>query len=397
MNRTLRFVNIAHFLDHYFLLIFPTAVLAIHPTWDMSYGEALALGTPGFIAFALCTPLAGWLGDRYGDKPLMAAFFLGLGLSSIATGLAAGPITLALGLTGIGAFASIYHPVGTAMIVRLAARTGRALGVNGVYGNLGVAAAAGATGLLAGYLGWRAAFIVPGALTVTLGIAFAWLPAVVLDADGAGGPKSVEATNGDRLRVLAVVFVASLFGGIAFNGVTVALPKIFEERLSGGLDGASGVAAIGAYASLVFALAAFTQLPVGRLLDRIGAKPIMFSLTGLQAVLFFVLAQVDGALAVLVSVPLMLAVFGEIPVGAWLIGHYVAPAWRSRVYSIQFLLTLGVSSGIVPMIAVLHERTGSSTALLMLLGGAMAVVFAMALLLPGGMRAPRAAPQPAGE
>jgi MFS family permease len=392
MQRTLLFVNIAHFLDHYFLLIFPTAVLAIHPAWNMTYGEALALGTPGFVAFALCTPLAGWLGDRYGDKPLMTAFFIGIGLSSVATGFATGPVTLAIALTGIGAFASIYHPVGTAMVVRLAAKTGRALGVNGVYGNLGVAAAAGATGLLAGYFGWRAAFIVPGALTVLIGLAFAITAAIDGKTAGGADQRHVATSRVELIRVLAVVFVAGLFGGIAFNGITVALPKVFEERLG---DGAANVEAVGAYASLVFALAAFTQIPVGRLIDRIGGKPVMIVLTGLQALLFLALSRIDGPVSVIVAVPLMLAVFGEIPVSAWLIGHYVVPSWRSRVYSIQYLLTLGVSSAVVPLIAVLHERTGSSTALLMVLAGAMAAVFAMAMMLPGGTRSPVATPEPA--
>lgn len=395
MRRTLFFVNIAHFMDHYFLLIFPTAVLAIHPAWNMSYGEALALGTPGFVAFALCTPLAGWLGDRYGDKPLMSAFFVGIGLSSVATGLATGPVTLAVALTGIGAFASIYHPVGTAMVVRLATQTGRALGVNGVYGNLGVAAAAGVTGLIAGLLGWRAAFILPGLFTAALGFLFIWLPAEEEhDRAARGGAKAIEATKADRIRVLVIVFIGSLLGGVAFNGVTVALPKIFEERVTAGIGGAGGITAIGAYASLVFALAAFTQIPVGRMLDRVGAKPIMFAMTGLQAILFFVLSQTVGPMAIVVAVPLMLAVFGEIPVAAWLVGRYVAPEWRSRVYSIQFLLTLGVSSAIVPLIAVLYERTGTSTALLLVLAGAMTIVFMMSWFLPGGVRSPVPQPQP---
>ncbi len=392
MQRTLLYVNVAHFLDHYFLLIFPTAVLAIHPAWGMSYGEALALGTPGFIAFALGTPIAGWLGDRYGGKPLMVAFFVGIGLASVATGLSTGPVSLAAALTAIGVFASIYHPVGTAMVVRLAAKTGRALGVNGVYGNLGVAAAAGATGLLTAYFGWRAAFILPGVATVVLGAAFAVTAGAEGEGAGGAGQRNVGVTRAELVRVLAVVFVAGLFGGIAFNGITVALPKVFEERLG---DGAANVEAVGAYASLVFALAAFTQIPVGRLIDRIGGKAIMFVLTGLQALLFVALARTAGPLSILVAVPLMLAVFGEIPVTSWLVGHYVAPAWRSRVYSIQYLLTLGVSSAVVPLIAVLHERTGSSTALLMVLAGSMAAVFAMSWLLPGSGREPRTEAQPA--
>jgi MFS family permease len=393
MRGSLLYVNLAHFLDHYFLLIFPTAVLAIAPTWGMTYGEALALATPSFVAFALATPLAGWMGDRYGEVPMMVAFFIGIGLAAVATGLAVGPVSLAIGLAAIGLFASIYHPVGTAYLVRLAAKTGAALGVNGVFGNMGVAAAAGLTGVITATFGWRAAFILPGAFTLALGVLFALHAKRVPALAQAQGPKAaIDAPRSDQVRVLAVVVVASLFGGLAFHGVTIALPKLFEERLGDAVT----ITEIGFYAALVFALAAFTQIPAGLAIDRIGAKPVMVVMTFMQAVLFLVISQIDGMLAVLIAVPLMLAVFGEVPVNAWLISRYVAPEWRGRAYSMQFLLALGVTAFIVPLIVLLHEQTGSQAALFIVLSGAMSLVFVAAWLLPGWRRAmPRPQPAPA--
>ncbi|ESR23209.1 MFS transporter [Lutibaculum baratangense] len=372
-------LNLAHFLDHFFLLIFPTAVLAIHPAWGMSYGEALSLGTPAFVVFALATPLSGWLGDRLGGRPMILAFFLGIGLSSIATGLATGPVTLALGLAAIGLFASIYHPVGTAMVVRVAVRRGRALGVNGVFGNMGVAAAALVTAWLAAHMGWRAAFVLPGILSCVAGLAYALVSddvgAETAEPHRTGGG---DGARGEQARVLLVVAVNALLGGIVFNGVTIALPKLFSERLDG-----AGLAAVGAYASLVFALAAFTQIPVGRLLDRIGAKPILVSLVALQTVLLALVSTVEGPLVVLAAVPLMLAVFGTIPVGVWLISHYVAPDWRSRVYSVQFLLSLGVGAVVVPVLAWTHEASGGFRLAFLLFAGATGAVLATsAMLLP---------------
>ncbi len=393
MRGTLLYLNLAHFLDHYFLLIFPTAVLVIHPAWGMSYGEALALATPGFIAFALGTPAAGWLGDRFGETPMMIIFFIGIALSSIATGFATGPLTLTAGLTAIGLFAAIYHPVGTAYIVRLAKRTGTALGVNGVFGNLGVAAAAGLTGVIAASLGWRAAFILPGLFTLALGIAFALRARSAPPAAEHDGAAPAAASRNDQIRVLAVVGIAALFGGLTFNGITIALPKLFEERLPETL----GIGEIGAYVSVVFAIAAIAQIPAGLLLDRIGAKPVILTLAATQAMLMVVIAHMYGFLAVLVAIPMMLAVFGEVPAGTWLVGRYVAPRWRARAYSVQFLLALGVSSAVVPLIAFLHTRTGSQTALFLTFAVFMAIVWTAALtLLPPWRRGlPERAPAPA--
>ena len=68
-----------------------------------------------------------------------------------------------IALTLMGAFASIYHPVGIPMLVQHTTSPARVIGVNGLVGNLGIAAAALLTGLLVKYFGWRMAFVVPGA------------------------------------------------------------------------------------------------------------------------------------------------------------------------------------------------------------------------------------------
>ena len=93
-----------------------------------------------------------------------------------------------LGLGLLGLFASIYHPVGTALVVQSAGRAGRALGINGVFGNLGVAAAGLVTGAIAEFLGWRAAFILPGVVAVLTGVLFARYGSPAADAGGAARP-----------------------------------------------------------------------------------------------------------------------------------------------------------------------------------------------------------------
>jgi len=393
MFRPLLFLNLAHAYDHFFLLIFPTAVLALAPAWDMSYGEALAFGTAAFVTFGLGTLPAGWLGDRWSRTGLMAVFFVGIGCAAILTGLAQGPVSLTLGLGLLGLFASIYHPVGTALVVQNARHAGRALGINGVFGNLGVAAAGLVTGALAAWLGWRAAFILPGVLAVLTGLVFArHVGPAMAEAAGArqhARPKVQIAANA-QLRMFVVIGVASLFGGIVFHGTTVALPKIFEVRLAALVD---DLAAIGVLVSLVFALAAVAQIVVGHLLDRVGARPLLPAVALLQALCLFGAIELWGWGMLLIAVPMMLFVFGEIPIAAWLVGRYVAPSWQSRVFALQYVLSLGVSAAVVPLIAVLYEATGGFEALFLTMAAAAAVVAAAALLLPRARPAP--APQPA--
>src|SRR5690606_14050355 len=116
---------------------------------------------------------SGRLGDLWGRRQMMLVFFFGLGVAALLTAFAQGPWQLAGGLALIGAFASIYHPVGIPMLVQRTSRPGVAIGVNGLAGNLGVAGAALLTGLLVQQWGWRAAFVVPGVISLVCGIVFA--------------------------------------------------------------------------------------------------------------------------------------------------------------------------------------------------------------------------------
>jgi MFS family permease len=338
--------------------------------------------------FGLGTLPAGWLGDRWSRGHLMSAFFLGIGLAAILTGLATGPVTLSLGLGLLGLFASIYHPVGTALVIQNARQTGQSLGVNGVFGNLGVAGAALITGLITELAGWRAAFILPGMVSVLTGVLFALRIAPQMAADLATRPpaRRIAASHNALLRVFSVVAVTALFGGIIFHGTTIALPKVFEERLAGQVD---DLAAIGLLVALVFTLAAFAQIAVGRLLDRHGARLILPLIVIPQVGLLLLAVQLTGWGMLLLAGALMLLVFGEIPITAWLVGRYTPAHWQSRVFALQYVLSLGVSALVVPLIALLHERTGGFATFFVVMAGAGALVALASLLLPGAAaRAP---------
>src|SRR6266702_6465596 len=172
-SRVIGFVNSAHFIDHYAMLIFAAAVIVMGPALGMAYSELLPYATPGFIAFGTGSLLTGWLGDRWSRRHMMVIFFAGIGISMISVGFVQTPLQLGAALLAIGVFASIYHPVGTAMIVSYAEKLGHEMGLNGVWGNLGVASSALVTGVIGQYLGWRFTFIVPGIVTLLVGIAFA--------------------------------------------------------------------------------------------------------------------------------------------------------------------------------------------------------------------------------
>ncbi len=169
---TIGFLNWAHAIDHYVILIFPTVVMGLEAVYGRSYAELIALGTASFVAFGVFSLPAGWLADRWSRRNMMAVFYFGCGVSLAAAAAAPNLYVLATALFALGMFAAIYHPVGMPMLIAAATVRGRTLAFNGVCGNVGAAFAAGLTAALAVVLGWRGAFLVPAALCLASGLVF---------------------------------------------------------------------------------------------------------------------------------------------------------------------------------------------------------------------------------
>jgi MFS family permease len=383
------FLNIGHFYDHLFMLVFATvAALALAGEWNMGYAELIPYATPGFIAFGVCAIPAGWLADKWSREGMMTIFFIGIGIASILSALAQTPLQISAGLLLIGLFAAIYHPVGIAMVVHDREKTGVPLAINGIFGNIGVASAALITGYMIDHAGWRSAFVWPGVVSVLTGLLYAGFVysgrrTRTQPLHGGGTAKKTAAgtlvlERHTLLRVFAVVLFSTAIGGLIFQSTTFALPKVFDERLA---DLAVSATLIGWYAFIVFAVAAFAQLVVGYLVDHYSIRTVFAVVAACQVIFFTAMQSLTGHAALFVAIAFMLVVFGQIPINDVLIGRITKSEWRSRVYALRYIVTFSVMASSVPLIAWLHARWGFAT-LFLVLAVAAAFIFLAVLLLP---------------
>src|SRR5258707_8213312 len=171
-RRAIAFLNLAHAIDHFVLLIFPAVVIGLEVIFKRPYEEMIALSTGAFVAFGVFSIPAGWLADRWSRRSMMALFYFGCATSLVAAGLAPTPLWLAVAMFFLGMFAAIYHPVGMAMLLDVSNARPGTLAFNGVCGNLGVTLAAGISATLAAWIDWRAAFLVPAAMCLAAGVAY---------------------------------------------------------------------------------------------------------------------------------------------------------------------------------------------------------------------------------
>jgi MFS family permease len=383
-SRVIGFVNAAHFIDHYAMLIFAAAVIVIGPALGMAYSELLPYATPGFVAFGAGSLVTGWLGDRWSRRHMLVIFFAGIGASMIAVGLVRTPLELGAALLSIGLFASIYHPVGTAMLVSYADKLGREMGLNGVFGNLGVASSALLTGIIGQFLGWRFAFIIPGIVTLLIGAAF--MRAVVHEDRSGHRQAAAQArvARGDMWRVILSLLIVVLAASTTFNAVTVALPKLFAERLS---DLTASPALLGVIAAGVYVFGAMTQYTVGKLIDRHSLKAVAVPLSFMLAPFLYLAATLSNLPLILACIGIVIGAFGQVTVNDAMVGKYTSEEWRSRAYAVRYFIGFTAAGGSVGLVAWLYQQGGFAM-MLHAFAALCVLVIAAALILPREIAVP---------
>jgi MFS family permease len=394
MNRpqtVITYVNVAHFIDHYAMLIFAAAVIVMAPGFNLGYAEMLPYATPGFVAFGAGSLVAGWLGDRWSRRHMMAVFFIGIGFSMISVGFVQTPLQLGVALFAIGVFASIYHPVGTAMIVSYAEQIGREVGINGVWGNLGVGLSALVTGVMAQYIGWRWAFIVPGVVTIGLGILFMRAVQHEVRTGHKTEQPTARVAKKDMWRVFVALLLAVLASSTTFNAVTVALPKLFAERLS---DMTTNTALLGVITACVYVFGALTQYNVGKLIDRHSLKQIFLFMSLAPAPLLYAAAVLNNVPLLIVSIGIVMGMFGLVTVNGAMVGKYTADEWRARAYSVRYFVGFTAAGVAVGLIAALHDKGGFALTLKAFAALCVFIIVA-ALVFPPELRKQELAAQPA--
>jgi MFS family permease len=375
-RRSIAFLNWAHALDHFVLLIYPTVVIGLQTIYGRSYSELIALSTAAFVAFGVFSLPAGWLADRWSRRNMMAAFYIGCGVSLVGAALAPNLAMLAVALFALGMFASIYHPVGMAMLIEASQARGRTLAFNGVCGNLGVSLAAGISALLAAWIGWRAAFLAPAGLAIATGVLYLWLT-----PDDRHHGKKRQSIPAVQLPARAMAVLFALFIGIAlsagtvFNLLTIALPKIVDERLAQNVP----LVLAGSIATAVLVCGGIAQLCVGRLVERFSPHMLFAAITALGFVGNLWAAFADGPALMVALAVAVAAIYGQVTVNDIVLARYTADAWRGRVYAVRYFL-LFISAGCaIGMISLLHERGGFG----LVLAADAAVAFAMFALTAG--------------
>ena len=386
------FSNAGHTCTHLCTVLYATAVLHLPQVFGLPYGELLSLSSLGLILFGVAALPAGWLGDRWSVVGMMVIFFLGVGVGALVTGLADGPQMLFAGLTLIGLFAAIYHPVGIAWIVASARKRGITLGINAVFGNVGNSVAPVFVGAMIDFASWRAAFIIPGILAILTGAALllAWRRGWVSDAKSDRTPATQAPDRSTAYRVFIVLTFTMACTGFVYAGLTNTMPKMFEMGL--GPELAVSYTEIGLFVGIVSGTASFSSILGGWLADRFSARAIYFVFWGLQVPLLFIITSMADLPLLVVALLVLSFNLSYSSAENMLIAHFTPIHWRAVAFGARFVLALGAAGITVILAGWVFDSRGSFDVLYVWFGITAIAATAACLLLPGRTRPPALAP-----
>ena len=364
---------------HMFAAFYFVIVLSIEQEWHFTYDELISLWTLGALLIGLGAIPAGWLSDRWSRSSMMVIMFIGMGLSSILCGLSNEQFSLFIGLSLLGLSCSIYHPVGIAWVVNSSEKKGRALGINGIFGGVGIGSGAFIAGLLIKYFDWKFAFIIPGIISLIIGIILFFFISNNLISFQNSKTKDLDENNSSHnLIIIACILLFSMFGlGLTFQIMQTSIPKVFDIRIAN-----LSTFAIGSIIGIIYGISGFMTLVGGFLADKFSLKKIYVIGIAAQVPCFYFIANFSGI--PLIFVCLMAAMFNSsiLPTENILLAKFTPERHHGLIYGFKFIVAFGSAPIAVFLISKIYEQTQEFTNLFYISFILMMFVTFFVLFLP---------------
>jgi MFS family permease len=393
--RILVFTCTCHFLTHMFVLVFPAVTIPIVNSLGMPLENVITLSFLMYLLYGVGALPAGYIVDRWQAKwmLLIGVFAMGVGLTLAGTLATARAIPVSLMIVGLGA--SIYHPAGLALISRTIERRGYALGINGVWGNLGIASAPFVTGILTWLFGWQTAFVTLGIAAIVSGIVLA---ALRVDETTTEGDLRKSPEGGGYIKYFVVLCVALVFAGLIYRGNMVLLPAYIELKTSffhnliGSLSfiemqGSKTLAAT-ILTSAVLVVGIFGQMIGGRVADRYELRYAYLGVHAASVPFLIGMAFTSDYLLVFCAAMFIFFSLGMQPIENSLIAALTPSRWRSTGFAVKFVLNFGIGSAVVYLIGFVKTRYALETVYLFLAGFAFLLVSSIIGLIVASRRVP---------
>lgn len=383
-KQAIAYTSACHGLVHILEVTYGVILVSIAQEFGASLFVLGVLANILGFAFGATALPAGFLTDRFGERRLLILCCLGMGVAAIAVGLSPSIYILGAALAVLGLALGIYHPTGAAFIARVATQRGLAFGYLGVAGNIGLALGPLLAGVIASFMGWRAAYFI-----------FA-IPAFFLAAmlffstrtEANFTQQSTTETGAEKLSLrpvivpLGLIFCASILNGFIYRGTVTFLPLYLSQQIHLTFLNLDSVLIAGSFTTIALIFGVGGQFLGGYLLERRRHESLVFATALVVVPLLVVVGNSAGLVLMIAASAFAFFYFMGQPIYNCLIADYTPTDWRGRVYGISFFCAFGLGSFSASILGYVADRLGTSWVFMVAAGfGLLVLICTIALLV----------------
>jgi len=373
------------------MLVFPVIVIPLSREMKLGFDSIVTYSVPMYFLYGALAIPWGYISDRFSPRFVMAAgnFFGGVGFIGASFSKDLPTIMIFLAVTGVGC--SAYHPSGLALLSKGLKQRGRALGLNGLAGNLGIAAAPLVAGLGSFFFDWRITLLVSGLIGVTVAVFSVTFPFSVGRHEDL--QKGTSMVGKEALRTFLILCIVLVFSGLMYRGFSIIIPSFFELKLQGIIktvsdflkdftsDKSSSTLVAALLTSAIYFLGMAGQLIGGKVADSIDLRKGYLLFFSLAFPFLIMIPFLNGWMMILAAGLFALFSLGMQPIENSLVAMITPPQWRSLSYGIKFTLVFGAGSLSVKFAGLIEKSYGLTNVFYLLAAYCVLVIFFIAVLM----------------
>lgn len=350
--------TLSHSLVHLFEGVLPPLIPLVMTEFGTDYLHMGIIVMVFSYAFGFGSLPAGYLADKIGSRRLVTLYLFGSGLTAVCVWPVNSLFTYGIIMGFIGMFCSTYHPASNTLLSLTIREKGKAFGIHGIAGSLGVAVVPLLSAWIGSFLGWRAPHLVFGVLGITVGFYSLTIPrpARVKRPDAESG----GVTQGERIPYTSLfVFLLSATAlGLTYKGIMTFIPVYMGQNVHLSFMKMGTVALGGTMATFALFSGAMGQYIAGRLVDSYPAEKLYLVAVLFGMVFVFIMAMATNIILILSAVLFAFFFFSTQPIQNFLLAGYLPEDRRGLGYGVLFFMTFGVGSTSATVSGYLADHFG---------------------------------------
>ena len=385
------YTSVCHGLVHILELTYGAVLIGIAQDFRASLFILGVLANVMGFAFGAMSLPTGFLADRMSERNLLIFCCLGMGVSSVVIGLSPNIYGLGAGLLALGLALGIYHPTSAAFIARVVTQRSLGFGYQGIGGNIGLALGPILAGIIAAFMGWRAAYLIFAIPPLLLAAVFFFTmradkPNIQLSTDQVGG---VETSWRPVIIALVIICTAQVLNGFIYRGLVTFLPLYLSQRINVSILNLDPVLIAGSFTTVALIFGVGGQFLGGYLSEHRRPDDIAFGLALLAVPLLLAVGNSQGMVLMLSAAGFAFFHFMTQPVYNSLLANYTPAHWRGRMFGIYFFCMYGIGSFSASMLGYVADQLGLSWVFVVSAGFGLLVLVCTTLLLVRAVRSSR--------